>query len=75
MAPIHKSVTLAHYIHICTKEKREKKKRLPKNALHKPRVLEIKISYFIIYYKLNCFKRRWMLQRRATSLYYSGQQY
>lgn len=44
MAPIHKTVKLAHYFQICTEGKEGGEKDYPRNALHKPRVLEITIT-------------------------------
>lgn len=49
MAPIHKTVKLAHYFQICSegKEKQgggKKRKTNQKDALHKPRELEITIT-------------------------------
>lgn len=58
MAPIHKSVTLTHYFQSCTKEKKILSKKCSSQTKS---VANSNHSYFTIYYKLNCFKRRQML--------------
>jgi len=44
MAPIHKTVKLAHYFQICTEENEGGEKGHPRNAFHKLRELEITIT-------------------------------
>lgn len=77
MAPIHKTVKVAHYFQICT----EGKKKSGEKWLSKKCSSQTKSAgnnnhrYFINYYKWNCFKIRWRFQTRVTSLHCLGEQY